>query len=57
MTLHQALRQLNDAAYATLKAGRDAKLYPHLDRAALRSIISQTDALVDENTPEREAAQ
>ena len=57
MTLHQALRQLNEAAYATLKAGRDTSLYPHLDRAALRNIISQTDALVDENTPARETVQ
>jgi hypothetical protein len=51
MTLHQSLRQLNDAAYATLKAARDTQQYPHLNRDALRQIVSLTDALVDENAP------
>ena len=42
-----ALRALNDAAYAALRAGKDTTEYPMLDRQALRAICASSDRLVD----------
>ena len=49
MSLSKALRDLNNAAYAAIKAGKDTTKYPHLDRDTLRRIASETDKLVDGN--------
>lgn len=49
--LHTALQALNNAAYAAIKAGRDTKKYPHLDRQTLQGICRMTDRLVDDNAP------
>lgn len=49
--LHSALRTLNDAAYAALRAGRDTTMHPDLDRRFLREIAAATDKLVDDNAP------
>jgi len=51
--LQAALRALNDAAYAAIRAGKDIREYPDLNRAALRRIAKETDTLVD--TEGREA--
>lgn len=55
--LMAALRALNEAAYAALRAGdtRDAiERHPHLDRHALRRIARATDRLVDAAPHNRE---
>ena len=52
MSLHAALKALNNAAYAAIRAGKDTTLYPDLDRETLRQICSATDKLVDDNPPE-----
>ena len=49
--LNIALRALNDAAYAAIRAGRDTTAYPMLDRQSLRDIAAATDKLVDDNAP------
>ena len=49
MTLQEALKALNAAAYDAIRAGRDTTAYPMLDRQALREIAAMTDKLVDEN--------
>lgn len=49
--LRTALRDLNDAAYAAIRAGRDTTAHPDLDRQALREIAWATDKLVDDNAP------
>ena len=51
--LQAALRALNDAAHAAIRAGRDTTQYPDLNREALRRIARETDTLVD--TEGREA--
>lgn len=43
----EALRDLNNAAYRVLRAGRDTAQYPDLNREALREIARATDKLVD----------
>lgn len=50
--LTAALRALNDAAYAALRAGKDTTKYPMLDRQTLREICAMSDQLVDDNAPE-----
>ena len=57
--LHDALKTLNAAAYAVIRAGRDTTEYPDLDRQTLREICRMTDKLVDDNalTIIQEAAQ
>ena len=50
--LNAALRALNDAAYAAIRAGSNTTLYPYLDRQTLREICTATDKLVDDNAPE-----
>ena len=54
MTLHEALRALNSAAYAAIRAGRDTSINPDLDRQTLREICAMTDRLVDDNAPDFE---
>ena len=56
MTLIEALRALNSAAYDALRAGRDTVEYPDLDRQSLRQIAAATDKLVDDNAPIWKAA-
>lgn len=51
--LQTALRALNDAAYAAIRAGKDTTAHPDLNREALRRIARETDRLVD--TDGREA--
>jgi len=43
----EALRDLNNAVYRVLRAGRDTVKYPDLNRDALREIARVTDKLVD----------
>jgi len=43
----EALRDLNNAAYRVLRAGRDTAQYPDLNREALREIVRATDNLVE----------
>ncbi len=50
-SLSDALRALNEAAYAAIRAGADPVQHPYLDRQKLREIARDTDRLVDENTP------
>ena len=45
--LNTALRALNDAAYAAIRAGKDTTEHPDLNREALRRIARETDRLVD----------
>ena len=47
-----ALRRLNDAVYAALRAGRDTSLYPMLNRQALRDMATVSDNLVDDHVAE-----
>lgn len=47
--LHTALRALNEAAYAAIRAGKDTTANPDLDRQTLRQIAAQTDRLVEDN--------
>ncbi len=51
MTLFEALRALNKAAYDAYSAGKDTTMHPDLDRQSLREIMRATDNLVDENAP------
>lgn len=50
-TLAAALRTLNEAAYAAIRAGSDTTEHPDLDRQLLRDIARATDRLVDDNAP------
>ncbi len=49
--LHDALADLNRAAYAAIRAGADTTMHPYLDRQTLREIAAKTDVLVDDNAP------
>jgi len=42
-----AIKALNEAAYAALRASHDTTLMPHIDRQSLREIATETDRLVD----------
>lgn len=48
MTYEQAIRNLNEAAYAAMKACRDTVQYPDVDRQTLRRIALDTDKLVED---------
>ncbi len=50
MTYAQAIRELNNAAYAAIRAGSDTTALPSIDRQSLRLIASETDRLVDYET-------
>ena len=45
--LMQALRQLNEAAYSAIRAGKDTAQYPMLDRQKLRKIARLTDEIFE----------
>lgn len=47
MELKDALRHLNEAAYAAIRAGKDTTQYPYLNRQKLREIARATDEMVD----------
>jgi hypothetical protein len=54
--LTDALRDLNKAAYAAIRAGKDTTAYPMLNRQKLREIARLTDEIfenpmVNEETP------
>ena len=51
MKLYEALRALNNAAYAAMRAGGDTTMYPDLDRQSLREIAQASGQLVADNTP------
>jgi hypothetical protein len=42
-----AIKALNAAAYAALRASSDTTAMPHIDRQSLRDIAKETDRLVD----------
>ena len=50
MTYSEAIRALNNAAYAAIRAGNDTTALPEIDRHSLRLIASETDRLVDYET-------
>ena len=47
MTYAEAIRALNAAAYAAIRAGNDTTALPSIDRRSLRLIASESDRLVD----------
>lgn len=47
--LIDALKALNNAAYAAIRAGSDTRKHPHLNRQALQEIAAASDKLVDDN--------
>lgn len=47
MTYSDAIRALNDAAYAAIRACADTTQHPMVDRQSLRQIAHMTDELVD----------
>lgn len=49
-TYAMAIRALNKAAYAAVRAGGDTTLLPDIDRHSLRMICGETDRLVDHET-------
>lgn len=49
MTYEEAVRKLNDAAHAAIRACADTTDYPMVDRQSLRQIARMTDDLVDDN--------
>ena len=48
--LKDALRRLNEAAYAAIRAGADVDEYPYLNRQRLRQIARLTDEAVEDVT-------
>lgn len=44
----RAVRALNEAAYAVIRAGKDTTALPDIDRRSLRLICSETDRLVED---------
>ena len=46
-TYAEAIRALNRAAYAAIRAGADTTALPSIDRQSLRLIAWETDRLVD----------
>ena len=46
-TPEQAFRDLNNAAYAAIRATLDTTAYPNIDRHKLRMICRLTDEIVD----------
>ena len=47
MEYSEAIRALNKAAYAAIRAGGDTTALPDIDRHSLRLIAGETDRLVD----------
>lgn len=47
MEYSEAIRALNKAAYAAIRAGSDTTSLPSIDRHSLRLIAGETDRLVD----------
>lgn len=47
MTYSEAIRALNSAAYAAIRACSDMTDHPMVDRQSLRQIARMTDELVD----------
>jgi len=47
MEYAEAIRALNKAAYAAIRAGGDTTALPSIDRHSLRLIAGETDRLVD----------
>ncbi len=45
--LTDALRDLNQAAYAAIRAGKDTTAYPMLNREKLRKIARLTDEILE----------
>lgn len=48
MELQAALKALNDAAYAAIRAGKDTVAEPDLNRHKLHEIARMTDEMVDQ---------
>ena len=48
MTLREALKALNEAAYAAIRAGKDTTEFPMLNREKLRQIARLTDEMVEQ---------
>lgn len=48
-TYQQAIRNLNEAAYAAIRACRDTTKYPDINRHDLHEIARTTDRLLDEH--------
>lgn len=51
-TYNEAIRELNDAAYAALRAAKDTEALPMVNRQRLREIAALTDKQVDEGVGE-----
>ena len=51
-TYNQAIRELNAAAYAALRATKDTEALPMVNRQRLREIAAMTDKQVDEGVGE-----
>ena len=49
MSYEEAIRNLNDAAYAAMRACRDTVKYPDVDQQTLRRIALDTDKMVDDS--------
>lgn len=47
-TYTDAMKALNNAAYAAIRASTDTTALPHIDRQSLREIATLTDRLVDQ---------
>lgn len=47
--LGAALKALNEAAYAAIRAGANTTEYPMLDRRSLREMCALSDKLVDDH--------
>lgn len=52
MTYSEAIRALNSAAYAAIRACSDTTEHPMVDRQSLRQIARMTDDLVDADANE-----
>ena len=46
--LKEAMRDMNNAVYRVLTAGRDTTLFPDLDRQSLREMARKTDEMFEE---------
>jgi|DEB0MinimDraft_3_1074331.scaffolds.fasta_scaffold150191_3 ElaB/YqjD/DUF883 family membrane-anchored ribosome-binding protein len=46
--LKEAMRDLNNAVYRVMTAGKDTTLFPNLNRQALREMARTTDEMFEE---------
>lgn len=53
--LNDALRDLNNAAHAAIRAGKDTTTYPMLNREKLRVIARLTDEIFENPMVDEEA--